>query len=142
MQQGQAWEPQLLAMAYEANLPSKTRLPRLIEDAHLLQQAHDHCDRLTAEHSRSFHLASGLLPADKKKAVRALYALCRVTDDIVDQSTETAAAKLQRWRAQVFNEEPPPSDLVLTAWADTRARFHMPPRFAEQLFEGVARDLQ
>lgn len=141
MQQGQTWEPQLLAMAYEATLPTKIQLPRLVGDESLLQRAHAQCDELTAKHSRSFHLASGLLPQGKKQAVRALYAFCRVTDDIVDHNPLTAAVELQQWRAQVLAQEPPHTDLVAVAWADTRARFHMPPRYAEQLFEGVARDL-
>jgi len=141
MQQVQTWEPQLLSLAYEANLPTKIQLPRLIGDHSLLQQAHDHCDTLTAYHSRSFHLASGLLPAQKRRATRALYAFCRVTDDIVDDNPDTAVAELQRWRANTFSPEPPANDPVAVAWAETRALYHIPVRFAEQLVEGVARDL-
>jgi 15-cis-phytoene synthase len=49
-----------------------------------LALAYDHCEALTAEHSRSFYMASRLLPAQKRRYVRALYAFCRSTDDIVD----------------------------------------------------------
>lgn len=142
MQQGQTWEPQLLAMAYEATVPTKLQLPRLIGDQSLLQRAYNYCDLLTAENSRSFHLASRWLPPDKRQAVRALYALCRVTDDIVDHNTESAALELRQWQTRIFAQEAQAWDLVAIAWADTRTRYKMPTRYAEQLFEGVARDLQ
>ena len=40
-------------------------------------------DKITAAHSKSFHFASGLLPEEKRSAVRFLYAFCRTMDDIV-----------------------------------------------------------
>ncbi|MCB9419145.1 MAG: phytoene/squalene synthase family protein [Ardenticatenaceae bacterium] len=141
MQQVQTWEPHLLAMAYEAAHPPKLHLPRLIGDQSVRQQAYTHCETLTAYHSRSFHMASGLLPAEKRRAVRALYAFCRVTDDIVDNNPDTAVTKLQEWRTHVFASEPPANDPVAVAWTDTRAHYHVPIRYAEQLVEGVTRDL-
>jgi len=40
---------------------------------------------MTRFHSRTFFAASGLLLPVKRRAVRALYAFCRVTDDLVDR---------------------------------------------------------
>jgi len=141
MQQAQTWEPLLLTLAHEAAHSQKLQLPRLIDDRDALHQAYAHCESLTAVHSRSFHLASGLLPAEKRRAVRALYAFCRVTDDIVDDNPDTAVTELQQWKAHAFSSEPPADDQVAVAWADARAHYHVPVRFAEQLVEGVARDL-
>lgn len=141
MQQVQIWEPQLLSLAFEASPPTKTQLPHLRGDHNLLQQAYEHCDALTAYHSRSFHLASSLLPAEKRRAIRALYAFCRVADDIVDHNPQTAVQNLQTWRCNALTTEPPAGDLVAVAWAETRARYKLPIRYAEQLVEGVARDL-
>ncbi len=141
MQQAQTWEPQLLTLAYEAAQPHKLQLPRLKGDFDSLLRAYAVCESLTAKHSRSFHLASGLLPPEKRRAVRALYAFCRVTDDIVDENPDSAAAELKKWRAHAFSVEPPVNDPVAVAWADTRLRYHVPVRYAEQLVEGVARDL-
>ncbi len=36
---------------------------------------------------------------------------------------------------------PPKHDLVAIAWADARANYNIPQRYAEQLIDGVARDL-
>lgn len=141
MQQIQTWEQHLLALAYEAIHPVKLQLPRPTNSQAVLQQAYEHCESLTAYHSRSFYMASSLLPAEKRRAVRALYAFCRVTDDIVDNHPDTAVDELETWRKHAFSYDPPANNLVAVAWADTRARVHVPLRFAEQLIDGVKRDL-
>jgi phytoene synthase len=73
--------------------------------------------------------------------VRALYAFCRVTDDIVDQPESDLPQALEQWRQQAFSHYPPRHNLVAVAWADARSRFRIPVRYAEQLVDGVARDL-
>jgi phytoene synthase len=86
-------------------------------------------------------LATGLLPADKRQAIRALYAFCRVTDNIVDSPASDPKRSLAIWRRRALSVQPPLDDLVATAWADTRHRYRIPLSFAEQLIEGVTRDL-
>jgi ketosteroid isomerase-like protein len=76
-----AWEGPLLALADEARPPAAADI--IVKDEILLRKAHAYVDAFTAHDSRSFHFASGLLPHAKRKAVRALYAFCRLTDDIV-----------------------------------------------------------
>jgi 15-cis-phytoene synthase len=48
---------------------------------------------------------------------------------------------LNAWRRTALAPAPPASDLVAVAWADTRARYSIPLRYAQQLIEGVGRDL-
>ena len=142
MQQVQSWEQDLLALAYEAINCTKLPLPCLINNHDILQQAYEHCDSLTADHSRSFYLASSLLPSEKQKAIRALYAFCRITDDIVDNNPGEDGTLLQQWCQHAFSSNPPLNDLVAVAWADARTHHHIPIRYAEQLVEGIARDLK
>lgn len=49
-----------------------------------LDAAYRHCGRLAAEHGRSYHLATRLLPRAHRPAVHALYGFARTVDDIVD----------------------------------------------------------
>jgi phytoene synthase len=107
----------------------------------LLEQAHQKCEAITSRHSRTFHLASGLLPTKKRKAVRALYAFCRLTDDLVDPAKEGCDSDLESWRRHMLAKSPAIDDPVALAWADTHRRYHVPSRFAEQLIDGVARDI-
>jgi phytoene synthase len=136
-----AWEHRLLAQAYA---PLENR--RRHEALPILDWTHDpaayrQCERITREHSRTFFLASGLLPREQRRAIRALYAFCRVSDDLVDRNTINRAEKLADWRQRSLSDNPPQDDLVAWAWADTRARFHIPRQYAEQLLDGVAGDL-
>jgi 15-cis-phytoene synthase len=141
MLQTHAWEPALLSRALEAWQSIAITAPQALSDRVLLDRAYAHCAHLTAHHSRSFYRASGFLPREKRRAVRALYAFCRVTDDIVDCPDCDPQQALRDWCNVAFAAEPPPSNLVAVAWADARQRYHIPTRLAEQLIDGVARDL-
>lgn len=143
MQLQHTWEHNLLDLATEA-LHFQNEQPHgamTFEDA-LLETAYAYCESVTAVNSRSFHLASNLLPPDKRRAARALYAFCRTSDDIVDRQGGDAAAQLEKWRVQATRVHPPADDLVAVAWADARLRYSIPLRYAEQLIEGVAQDLE
>jgi phytoene synthase len=137
-----AWENQLLAWAYEA---LENHAPHISLDANRdsLESAYAFCTETTRVYSRTFYLASGLLPAEKRKAVRALYAFCRITDNIVDDHTDTTAAQTQldSWRQAVLANRPPAGMPVALAWADTVRRYNIPRGYIEQLIDGVARDL-
>ncbi len=145
------WEGSLLTMAEEA-IHEGAKLPwdNTAEDA-LLNEAYRVCDTITAANSKSFYLSSGLLREQKRKGARALYAFCRITDDIVDESVEadgsratvqTIQAKMQEWRRVSLSAGPSSKDPVAAAWSDSRATFQIPYRFAEQLIDGVMTDLE
>lgn len=142
--QTKTWEGALLALANEGWRGVATAVaPNKIADEETLDAAYAYCDQVTAVHSRSFHLASSLLPLDKQRAVRALYAFCRISDDIVDRPADPdeITVRMQTWRHNAFANHPPQDDLAALAWADARQRYHIPARYAEQLLEGVSRDL-
>lgn len=136
-----SWESRLLTMAHDALdhllIPSIATL-----DSTLLARAYAACEHVTRQHSRTFTLASGLLPESKRQAVRALYAFCRVSDDIVDRSLHgDANHELASWRLRALTAHPSDGDLIALAWADTRLKFGIPVRYAEQLLDGVATDM-
>lgn len=136
------WENQLLALA--GNIPHTHKRPFFsywAGDASL-RIAYKEADKITADHSKSFHFASGLLPEEKRSAVRALYAFCRTVDDIVDESTdEERESQLDYWRGMIEHASFRDDDLVAAAWADTLTRYHIPRHYALQLIDGVNRDL-
>jgi len=141
MQLQHTWEHNLLDLATEAiHLHDEQPRAAMTFESDLLENAYGYCEHVTALHSRSFHLASGLLTEQKRRAARALYAFCRTSDDIVDQAAADQAARLGEWRLRATREHPPTDDLVAVAWADARLQYNIPLRYAEQLIEGVARD--
>jgi phytoene synthase len=134
------WELPLLAMAYEGrHSANSSSLP--VTDGQLLAQAYAHAESITAVNSRSFSLASRLLPLEKRRAARALYAFCRTTDDIVDHPSPSTPEQLCDWWGHALTGRPPRDNLVAVAWADASARYQIPQQYAQQLIQGVARDL-
>lgn len=136
------WENQLLALAGTVPYPhSRPFFSYWAGDASL-RKAYRQAEKITAQHSKSFYFASGLLPEEKRAAVRALYAFCRTVDDIVDESADAQQnSRLDYWRAMVESDSFADNNLVAAAWADTLTRYHIPRHYALQLIDGVARDL-
>jgi len=80
----QSWERPLLTLAYAGERPVAQAAPRPSVDLAVLERAYAQCATLTLLHSSTFHAATRLLSRDKRRAMQALYAFCRVTDNIVD----------------------------------------------------------
>lgn len=135
------WEYQLLNLAREAFQAQRTVID-VKTDALTLEAAYRHCDALTRFHSKTFYLASGLLPQKKRQATRALYGFCRITDNLVDTPDERSGAQaaLENWRRVVTLPQPPTDNPVALAWADAQMRFNIPTGYAQQLIEGVRQD--
>lgn len=128
-----------LALTNEADEFWETLTP---EQRHWLPEAYAVCERITRRHSATFHLAAGLLPTAKRRAVHALYAFCRCTDDIVDRLGAQAAEVLPLWQDAVLTSGEDARSLVALAWRDAANRHRVPRRYAQQLMAGVARDLE
>jgi phytoene synthase len=139
--QPRIWEHKLLSLAYDTRPFIPAQAPAVAYNEELLKRAYAYCESVTAAHSRSFYLASNLLAPDKRRSVHALYAFCRVSDNLVDCPQDNPLPALAAWRSRALSPTPPGDDLIATAWAHTRRRYHIPHRYVEQLIEGVARDL-
>jgi phytoene synthase len=84
-----------------------------------------------------------LLPGEKRRAVQALYAFCRSTDDLVDETQGLAQSDemFTNWRARLSNPHPAAHDPVPLAWADAQTRYRIPHGYEDQLINGISRDL-
>lgn len=139
-----SWEQHLFALAQadshrteKADRQSVQRGKNLI-----LHKAIAVCEAITAEYSRSFYLASSLLPGDKRQAMRVLYAFCRIADNLADEDVEEPDTKLRQLRQAILGNRDIAGGMVLTAWDDIRARYQIPLLYAEQLLDGVELDLE
>ena len=63
----------------------------------------EYCDRKAAASGSSFYNSFRFLPVARRRAIIALYAYCREVDDVVDETTDAAVAriKLEWWRSEV-----------------------------------------
>jgi squalene synthase HpnC len=79
-----------------AALPASYRMP---EVAPSLNEANAYCRRLAESHYENFHVASWFLPKALRPHFYAIYAYCRISDDLGDEvgNAEQALALLDLW---------------------------------------------
>jgi squalene synthase HpnC len=77
-------------------LPESYRFPAT---APSLEEARAWCQRLAESHYENFHVATWFLPKDLRPHFHAIYAYCRVSDDMGDEvlDPEQALALLELW---------------------------------------------
>jgi squalene synthase HpnC len=67
-----------------------------------LEAADAYCRILTHRHYENFSVASRFVDARKRRDLTRIYAFCRTTDDLGDESPDaTAPARLERWCGEV-----------------------------------------
>ncbi|MGA2278604.1 MAG: squalene/phytoene synthase family protein [Terracidiphilus sp.] len=84
----QASQEELLARGWAA-LPDSYRMP---DSAPSLEEAQEWCKQLAESHYENFHVASWFLPKDLRPHFHAIYAYCRVSDDLGDEVGDSAQA--------------------------------------------------
>jgi phytoene synthase len=106
---------------------------------------HAACAALLRRSGSSFALPIRLLPEAKRRGTTALYAFCRLADDLVDDAADATAARrgLDAFAAQVeaalAGERSP--EPVLRALVDTVRRFAVPTEYLRDVIAGVRMDL-
>ncbi len=78
----------LLARGWAA-LPASYRIPDV---APTLEEARAYCQRLAESHYENFHVASWFLPKALRPHFHAIYAYCRISDDLGDEVGDPAQA--------------------------------------------------
>ncbi len=101
------------------------------------------CAAAIRDGSRSFYVASKLLPRRVREPALVLYAFCRLADDAVDLQAEKARAVLAlRDRLDLVYAGRPRNAPADRAFAAVVERAEMPRALPEALLEGLAWDAQ
>jgi squalene synthase HpnC len=92
-------QAELLARGWAA-LPASYRMP---EKTPTLQEALAWCKQLAESHYENFHVATWFLPKALRPHFHAIYAYCRVSDDLGDEvgNTAQALALLDFWGGEL-----------------------------------------
>ncbi|HSR24305.1 MAG TPA: squalene/phytoene synthase family protein, partial [Candidatus Eisenbacteria bacterium] len=95
-----------------------------------LAAADTYCRLLATRHYENFSVASRLLPAPVRLDLARVYAYCRATDDLGDESGGAAAGRLSRWRDEVADlfAGGAPVHPVLVALRETVRTHDLPAR--------------
>jgi 15-cis-phytoene synthase len=108
-------------------------------------EAYECCRRVAREIARTFYYGSLFLPREKRRAAWALYAFCRMADDMADEPAlfPQPLAALRSWRAALYDAYAGrPRGPVMLAWADVLRRFPVPIAPALELLDGVEMDVR
>ena len=122
-----------------------------------LDDGFDHCERLTKRTAGNFYYSFLGLPAPQYRAMCALYAFMRVTDDWGDEADQTIAHRidsLEEWQrslVEVLRPEWTPLEMtgwseqarmVLPAMRDVAIHFAIPHEHLFAVIAGVRSDLE
>jgi 15-cis-phytoene synthase len=102
-----------------------------IASAGSLGAAYDYCRDVTRHHARSFYFCAQFLPAEKRRAIYAVYALCRHIDDFVDAAggrpSDATRSILDEWRGEL-RDGGTSTHPVLRAWRDAASVYGVDSR--------------
>ncbi|MGD0733595.1 MAG: squalene synthase HpnC [Terracidiphilus sp.] len=89
-------EKQLLILRGWAALPENYRIPDV---APALDEAREFCKQLAESHYENFHVVTWFLPKALRPHFHAIYAYCRISDDLSDEvgNPQAALALLNIW---------------------------------------------
>ena len=111
-----------------------------------LAESYRFCADIARREAKNFRYGFLVLPADRRRAMNALYAFMRRTDDLSDEPGEPDAKRraLDAWRGDLENALAGRPDAWpgLPALADTVERFAVPPRHLNEVVDGCVRDLE
>ena len=111
----------------------------------------DYCRQVTKASRSNFYYSFLFLPKKQREAIYAVYAFCRLIDDVVDRNTSTARAleELKQWREQIArcyegHTDPPvgwTGHPILMSLSKIIQEFHLSREYFEELINGVEMDL-
>lgn len=105
----------------------------------------EYCQQKAAQSGSSFYYSFLFLPPERRRAITALYALCREVDDTVDDATDAGVArvKLDWWRKEVSAMlAGRPSHPVTQALQPHLATYRLDGKHLLAIVDGMEMDLE
>lgn len=109
-----------------------------------LEKSYELCRQITAKYAKTFYLGTLLMPEAKRRAIWAIYAWCRRTDELVDgpQSAATTDETLDNWERRLESVfAGVPGDDQDVALVDTLQRYPMDIQPFRDMIAGQRMDL-
>jgi phytoene synthase len=112
-----------------------------------MEQSYERCRAINRRHGQTYYWATEVLPRDRRPHVHALYAFCRLADDIVDDLGDAPVAArseaLQEYGERFQNDlaAGASDDDVLAAVVDTVVRYDIDTECFERFLHSMTMDL-
>lgn len=132
---------------FEGDLPhlaASVSVPGRQGVATTLDDAYEACRLITRYHAHAFYFSIRFLPPEKRRAIWAIYAVCRYSDDLVDRAPATATpaellARIDWWEGRLRAADT--ALPIVRAFVDARERFGIPTEPLWDLLDGIRMDL-
>lgn len=127
-----------------------------VESSAELARASEFCRQITKKHAKSFYFSARFLKKEKRAPIYALYALCRLVDDEIDEaeikSEREAVAAIENWKQkldEIYQNAEPNNEqrtthneqnLVLLAWREMLKQYRIRQELPLELMRGVIQD--
>src|SRR6202035_3954545 len=108
-----------------------------------LEDAYAYCERLARTHYENFSVATWFLPKRLRQHFYNVYAYCRISDDLGDETGDTQASLLllDEWEAELNAcYDGSPRHPVLVALAGTVREFDIPKQTFADLLTAFRQD--
>ncbi|MFH0827207.1 MAG: phytoene/squalene synthase family protein [Candidatus Omnitrophota bacterium] len=99
--------------------------------------------KITRQYAKTYYFASRFMPREKKSPAYIVYAVCRISDEAVDTTSDATLSSLSRAQENIelaYSDSPLQEDLIL-AFRQTVMRFDIPKTYFDELLEGMRMDL-
>ena len=109
-----------------------------------LELAYSHCQRVTKENARNFYYTFRPMPAAKRRAMYAVYAYCRLCDDIADGELpiDEKYQGFEGVRQNLQASEPSGEDApMFRALRHAAQDYQIPYSYFEEILQGVEMDM-
>ena len=108
-----------------------------------VEEAYAEVERLTRERAKNFAFGIMVLPKPKRRAIAAIYAYARLTDDIADGDDPPAEKRRQLEELRAALDAPaPPDSAMWVALGDARSRYAIPTEALAALCDGGLQDME
>jgi squalene synthase HpnC len=123
-----------------SHVPAEYAIPALAPSVH---DAHSYCERLARTHHENFSVATWFLPKPLRQHFFNVYAYCRISDDLGDETGDREASLLllDEWEAELNAcYEGGPRHPVFVALAATVREFKIPKQTFADLLTAFRQD--
>lgn len=115
-----------------------------MENTFFLNEGFKQAKAITKKTAKSFYFASRFLPKEKRNAAYAVYAICRLSDDSVDNCSFAAEEQLKiiKDKIQSCYSNETLTEPILTVFHHTVNKYKIPKQYFDELTAAMSMDLE
>jgi phytoene synthase len=109
----------------------------------MIEEGIQEARQLTKQYAKSYYFSSHFLPKEQQNASFTLYAICRITDETVDQPgfKEERLNSLKRKIDLAYSNCKITDDNLLEAFSHTVNAYNIPKAYFDELIKGMEQDM-